>query len=60
MVSKQGSNVKIQSDVGKQECKMSSRVCGKGNGRVVRKGEDVVSGWMDAKNICKAKAQEVE
>ena len=27
-----------QSDVGKQECKMSSRACGEENGRVVRKG----------------------
>jgi len=60
MVSKQGSNVKSQSDVGKQECKMSSRACGEENGRVVRKGDDVVYEWMDAKNICKTKVQEVE
>jgi len=28
MVSKQESNVKAQSEVGMQECKMSSRACG--------------------------------
>ena len=56
MVSKQGGNVKRQSDVGMQECKMSSGACGEENGRIGRKGDNVVCGWRVAKNICKAKS----
>ena len=56
MISKQGSNVKSQNNVGKQETQDVVESMQRRERRIVRMGDDVVCGWMDAKNICKTKS----
>jgi len=55
MVSKQGSNVKF-SDIGKQEMQDVFESMWRRERRTVRKGDDVVCEWVDAKNVCKTKS----